>query len=83
MWTFGTIVVRSHVQLFATLGVFSTIVPSYMIYVKCQYQFLREIDIGTCFWGHEVVSITSLALPYQNMTALFPVQYRATWLIVT
>ena len=28
MWTFGTIVVRSYVHLFATLGVFSTIVPS-------------------------------------------------------
>ena len=43
MWTLGTIVVRSYVQLFATLGVFSTIVPSYMIYIKLQYQFLREM----------------------------------------
>ena len=51
MWAFGAIVFRSYGQLFATLGVFSTIVPSYMIYVKCRYQFLREIDIGTCFGG--------------------------------
>ena len=51
MWTFGTIVVRSYVQLFATLGVFSTIVPSYMIYVKCNISFFVKSILVHDFGG--------------------------------
>ena len=84
IWTFDVnyvnqkkIGVRSYVQLFAALYVFSTIVPSYAIYVKRPHKFLHTVrtlhkkSVVVYNYIFDIWGITlslPLALPYQHVT---------------